>query len=310
MVPSYIDLYKKGELKKRIDEAWALLKSCVLCPRNCKVNRLIDEKGLCNTGKRAVVSSYGPHFGEESPLVGKRGSGTIFITWCSMRCIYCQNYSISQLGEGTETSNEDLAKMMLSLQEQGCHNINIVTPTHVVPQILSALEIAVERGLNIPLVYNTGGYDSVETLKIIDKVFDIYMPDMKYGDKTTAAKLSKVSNYPKINQDAVLEMHRQVGDLVLDGNGIAQRGLLIRHLVLPDNLAGTEKVLEFISKKISKNTYLNIMDQYNPHYKAFKKPQLNKRITSNEYNYALELAKRYGLNRLDSKRPISFIRLF
>lgn len=310
MVPSYIDLYKKGELKKRIDEAWALLKSCVLCPRNCKVNRLIDEKGLCNTGKRAVVSSYGPHFGEESPLVGKRGSGTIFITWCSMRCIYCQNYSISQLGEGTETSNEDLAKMMLSLQEQGCHNINIVTPTHVVPQILSALEMAIERGLNIPLVYNTGGYDSVETLKIIDKVFDIYMPDMKYGDKTTAAKLSKVSNYPKINQDAVLEMHRQVGDLVLDGNGIAQRGLLIRHLVLPENLAGTEKVLEFISKKISKNTYLNIMDQYNPHYKAFKKPQLNKRITSNEYNYALELAKRYGLNRLDSKRPISFIRLF
>ncbi|GAG72275.1 unnamed protein product [marine sediment metagenome] len=158
-----------------------------------------------------------------------------------MRCIYCQNYSISQLGEGTETSNEDLAKMMLSLQEQGCHNINIVTPTHVVPQILSALEMAIERGLNIPLVYNTGGYDSVETLKIIDKVFDIYMPDMKYGDKTTAAKLSKVSNYPKINQDAVLEMHRQVGDLVLDGNGIAQRGLLIRHLVLPENLAGTEK---------------------------------------------------------------------
>ncbi|GAG71818.1 unnamed protein product [marine sediment metagenome] len=274
------------------------------------VNRSINEKGLCNTGKRAVVSSYGPHFGEESPLVGKRGSGTIFITWCSMRCIYCQNYSISQLGEGTETSNEDLAKMMLSLQEQGCHNINIVTPTHVVPQILSALEMAIERGLNIPLVYNTGGYDSVETLKIIDKVFDIYMPDMKYGDKTTAAKLSKVSNYPKINQDAVLEMHRQVGDLVLDGNGIAQRGLLIRHLVLPENLAGTEKVLEFISKKISKNTYLNIMDQYNPHHKAFKKPPLNKRITSNEYNYALELARKYGLNRLDSKRPISFIRIF
>ncbi len=310
MIPSYIDLYKKGELKKRIDEARVLLKSCVLCPRNCKVNRLIDEKGLCNTGKRAVVSSYDPHFGEESPLVGRGGSGTIFITWCCMRCIYCQNYSISQLGEGTEASNKDIAKMMLSLQNQGCHNINIVTPTHVVPQILSALEMAIERGLNIPLVYNTGGYDSVETLKIIDKVFDIYMPDMKYGDKTTAAKLSKVSNYPKINQDAVLEMHRQVGDLVLDGNGIAQRGLLIRHLVLPDNLAGTEKVLEFISKKISKNTYLNIMDQYNPHYKAFKKPPLNKRIISNEYNYALKLAKKYGLNRLDSKKPISFIRLF
>ncbi|MBU2598000.1 MAG: radical SAM protein [Actinobacteria bacterium] len=310
MIPLYIDLYKKGELKKRIDEAWALLKSCVLCPRNCKVNRLIDEKGLCNTGKRVVVSSYGPHFGEESPLVGKRGSGTIFITWCCMRCIYCQNYSISQLGEGTETSNEDLAKMMLSLQNQGCHNINIVTPTHVVPQILSALEIAVGKGLNIPLVYNTGGYDSAETLKILNGIFDIYMPDMKYGDRTTAAKLSKISNYPKINQDAVLEMHRQVGDLVLDGNGIAQRGLLIRHLVLPDNLAGTEKVLEFIAKKISKNTYLNIMDQYNPHHKAFKKPPLNKRIISNEYNYALKLAKKYGLNRLDSKKPISFIRIF
>jgi len=310
LIPLYIDLYKKGELKKRIDEAWALLKSCVLCPRNCKVNRLIDEKGLCNTGKRVVVSSYGPHFGEESPLVGKRGSGTIFITWCCMRCIYCQNYSISQLGEGTETSNEDLAKMMLSLQNQGCHNINIVTPTHVVPQILSALEIAVGKGLNIPLVYNTGGYDSAETLKILNGIFDIYMPDMKYGDRTTAAKLSKISNYPKINQDAVLEMHRQVGDLVLDGNGIAQRGLLIRHLVLPDNLAGTEKVLEFIAKKISKNTYLNIMDQYNPHHKAFKKPPLNKRIISNEYNYALKLAKKYGLNRLDSKKPISFIRIF
>jgi len=310
LIPSYIDLYKKGELKKRTERAWALLKSCVLCPRNCKVNRLIDEKGLCNTGKRVVVSSYGPHFGEESPLVGRRGSGTIFITWCSMRCIYCQNYSISQLGEGTEVSNKDIAKMMLSLQKQGCHNINVVTPTHVVPQILSALEIAVEKGLNIPLVYNTGGYDSVETLKILNDIFDIYMPDMKYGDRTTAAKLSKISNYPKINQDAVLEMHKQVGDLVLDGNGIAQRGLLIRHLVLPDNLAGTEKVLEFIAKKISKNTYLNIMDQYNPHYKAFKKPPLNRRITSNEYNYALELAKRYGLNRLDSKRPVSFIRIF
>jgi putative pyruvate formate lyase activating enzyme len=215
-----------------------------------------------------MVSSYGPHFGEESPLVGKYGSGTIFFTNCNLRCLFCQNYSISQLGEGERVSKEELALMMLSLQARGCHNINLVSPTHVVPQILEALKIAVESGLHVPLVYNTGGYDSVETLSILDGIVDIYMPDMKYGDENIARELSGIENYPQVNKAAIREMHRQVGDLQTSQEGVAQRGLLVRHLVLPKGLAGTKDVVDFIAKEISANTYVNIMAQYHPCYKA------------------------------------------
>jgi len=251
-----------------------------------------------------MVSSYGPHFGEESPLVGKYGSGTIFFTNCNLRCLFCQNYSISQLGEGERVSKEELALMMLSLQARGCHNINLVSPTHVVPQILEALDIAVESGLHVPLVYNTGGYDSVETLSILDGIVDIYMPDMKYGDENIARELSGIENYPQVNKAAIREMHRQVGDLQTSQEGVAQRGLLVRHLVLPKGLAGTKDVVDFIAKEISPNTYVNIMAQYHPCYKAHEIPSLAVRISKAELREAVELAHQAGLSRLDQAQAI------
>jgi putative pyruvate formate lyase activating enzyme len=267
-VAAYLQLYLGGELKKRIEAAKSLLESCHLCPRRCSVNRLIGEQGKCRTSNEVIVASYGAHFGEEAPLVGKYGSGTIFFANCNLRCLFCQNYSISQLGEGEKTSKERLAYLMLSLQSKGCHNINLVSPTHVAPQILEALEIAIAKGLHLPLVYNTGGYDSVETLKLLDDIVDIYMPDMKYSNAEIAKQLSGVEDYPSINKAAVKEMYRQVGDLQIDDDGIAQRGLLVRHLVLPNGLAGTREVVNFLAKEISPNTYINIMDQYHPCYKA------------------------------------------
>ncbi|MBT9170025.1 MAG: hypothetical protein DDT18_00363 [Actinobacteria bacterium] len=302
MEASYLKTYRAGELSERIKQSWALLESCRLCPRNCAVNRLEDKRSVCRTGRKAVVSSYGPHFGEEPPLVGRRGSGTIFFTWCNLRCQYCQNYSISQLGEGEEVEDEKLAQMMLSLQAMGCHNINFVSPTHVVPQILSALSIAIKGGFRMPLVYNTGGYDSVETLQLLDGIFDIYMPDMKYSDEKVARELSGIKNYPQVNQDAVKEMHRQAGDLVVDEHGVAQRGIILRHLVLPQGLAGSEETFRFLAQEISKDTYLNIMDQYHPCYKAYDHPQLGCRITGEEYQEAIQLALHYGLRRLDARR--------
>lgn len=255
-----------------------------------------------------MVSSYGPHFGEEAPLVGQHGSGTIFFTNCNLNCLFCQNYTISQLGEGSPVTSQQLAMMMLSLQESGCHNINLVSPTHVVPFILEALEIAVSKGLNLPLVYNTGGYDSLETLRLLDGIIDIYMPDMKYSDEKIAQELSGVKNYPKTNRAAVKEMHRQVGDLKLDNRGIAQRGLLVRHLVLPHGLAGTEEIVRFIAQEISPNTYLNIMAQYHPAYKAFDHPRLAQPLPKHEFDQAIELAHRYGLHRLDKEQfPLRFI---
>ena len=253
-----------------------------------------------------MVSSYGPHFGEEAPLVGRHGSGTIFFTFCNLRCIFCQNYSISQLGEGSAVGSEELAKMMLSLQAKGCHNINLVSPTHVVPCILEALELAASGGLYLPLVYNTGGYDSVETLELLDGVVDIYMPDMKYSDEKTAERLSGIKGYPQVNQAAVKEMHRQVGDLQLDESGVAQRGLLVRHLVLPNRLAGTEEVVRFLAQEISTNTYLNIMAQYRPCYKAFDIPQLARPLNRQEFSEAIDLAHQQGLSRLD-KAPNSLL---
>lgn len=297
MEPSYLKLYKTGELSQRIERAYLKLKSCNICPRECKVDRTNDKKGKCLTGKNAVVSSYNPHFGEEPPLVGRYGSGTIFFTHCNLNCIYCQNYDISQYGMGYEVSDNELADMMLSLQRKGCHNINFVSPTHVVPQILKALFIAIQNGLKVPLVYNTGGYDSIETLKILDGVFDIYMPDMKYSDPEIGKELSGVKDYPRINQECLKEMYSQVGDLVIE-DGIAQRGLLIRHLVLPENLAGTEKICEFISKEISKESYVNIMSQYHPCYKAFDHSILRKSLRTSEFIDALSIARSSGLHRL------------
>jgi putative pyruvate formate lyase activating enzyme len=273
------------------------------------MNRLAGNVGKCCTPREALVSSYGPHFGEEAPLVGGHGSGTIFFTNCNLRCLFCQNYSISQLGEGHKVSKEELAYMMLSIQAKGCHNINLVSPTHVVPQILEALEIAVASGLHLPLVYNSGGYDSVETLRILDGIVDIYMPDMKYDNEETARELSGIENYPEINKAAIKEMYRQTGDLEVNEEGVAQRGLLVRHLVLPHGLAGTKGIVNFLSKEISRHTYVNIMDQYHPCYKAFQIPGLGRRISSTEFREALSLAREAGLSRLDKVHPIGILRV-
>lgn len=298
--PGYIKLYKSGELKKRVEKTVNLLKQCQICPRRCKVNRLENEKGICKVGRLPMVSSYNPHFGEESPLVGTQGSGTIFLTSCNLGCIFCQNYDISHLGEGYEISIEHFAKMMIELQNIGCHNINFVTPTHVVPQILKALPIAVEMGLKIPLVYNTGGYDIIETLMIIEGIFDIYMPDFKFTDSDIANRFCKARDYPEVATKAIKEMHRQVGDLVINNHGIAERGLIVRHLIMPNELAGTRKVMHFLANEISKNTYVNIMDQYHPCGLAHKYPEINRRITTEEFSNAINVAREEGLTRLDS----------
>jgi len=286
-----------------------MLEECCLCPRHCGVNRLADESGKCHITKQVVVSSYGPHFGEEAPLVGKHGSGTIFFTYCNLRCVFCQNYTISQSGEGSVTNREELARMMLSLQAKGCHNINLVSPTHVVPHILDALELAVSMGLYLPLVYNCGGYDSVKTLELLDGIVDIYMPDMKYSDEKIAERLSGIKDYPKVNKAAIREMYRQVGDLQIDEEGIAQRGLLVRHLVLPNRLAGTKEIVRFLAQKISTNTYLNIMAQYRPCYKAFDKPLLSRPVNRQELKEAIDLAHQQGLNRLDKHHLPLMLRL-
>ncbi|MCJ7743982.1 MAG: radical SAM protein [Dehalococcoidales bacterium] len=286
-----------------------ILRECRLCPRECRVDRLAGQKGKCQVTREVTVSSYSPHFGEEAPLVGRHGSGTIFFAYCNLKCVFCQNHTISQLGEGTEVTSDELAGMMLSLQTQGCHNINLVSPTHVVPHILAALEIAVRKGLSVPLVYNTGGYDSLETLRLLDGIVDIYMPDMKYSDARIAEQLSGIKDYPGANQAAVKEMHRQVGDLQMDEQGVAQRGLLVRHLVLPNRLAGTEEVVRFLSQEVSRDTYLNIMAQYHPCHKAFDLPRLSRRITDKEFSEAVDLAHRYGLNRLDRHTPSPLLRL-
>jgi len=306
---AYRELYRSGELEERVERAWAMLRSCELCPRRCQVDRLKGETGMCRTGSEAMVSSYGPHFGEEAPLVGLHGSGTIFFTHCNLRCVFCQNYTISQLGEGRVVSKGELARMMLSLQERGCHNINLVTPTHVVPQILEALKVAAGLGLSIPLVYNCGGYESLETLRLLDGIVDIYMPDMKYSDERNARRFSGVRDYPAVNRAAVKEMHRQVGDLQLDERGVAKRGLLVRHLVLPNGIAGTKGVVRFIAEEVSRNTYLNVMAQYYPAHRAFKIPALSRGLTKQEFAEAVSLAREHGLERLDGVRPRSLARL-
>lgn len=300
---TYLELFRSGELKTRVEEAHGMLEECHLCGRQCRANRLAGVKdAVCRTGEKALVSSFNPHFGEEAPLVGRHGSGTIFFTNCNLKCQFCQNYEISQLGHGREVEPEELASMMLHLQEQGCHNINFVSPTHVIPQIMAGLIIAVERGLRVPLVHNTGGYDSLEALRLLDGIVDIYMPDMKYADEEAGRKYSKVKDYPQVNQAGVKEMHRQVGDLVMDEQGIAQRGLLIRHLVLPNGLAGTAATVKFLAEKVSTQTYLNVMAQYRPAYKAREYPEIDRRPTAEELQNAVDLARKAGLTRLDERR--------
>lgn len=301
--PAYLQL-PPGELEKRAEKALNYLRSCVLCPRRCRVNRWGGALGVCRTGRWARVSSYGPHLGEEDVLRGWRGSGTIFFSRCNLRCQFCQNHEISQRDAGHEVSAAELAEIMLWLQEYGCHNINLVSPTHVVAQILEALVIAVRRGLRLPLVYNTGGYDSLLALCLLDGVIDIYMPDMKYADERIAYTYSLVRNYPRVNRAAVKEMHRQVGDLQIGEDGLARRGLLVRHLVLPNNLAGTRKIVRFLAHQISPHTYINIMAQYHPDYRADRYPLLNRRITPQEYQAAVQMAKEAGLYRLDRRQPL------
>lgn len=300
--PAYIKTYKKGLFTEKIKTAYEILSSCELCPRKCKIDRLSGQKGICKTGEKAYVSSFNPHFGEEQPLIGSNGSGTIFFTHCNLMCNFCQNYDISHLGHGEETSNEQLAGIMLHLQNAGCHNINFVTPSHVVPQILSAVEIAVKNGLSVPLVYNTGGYDRVETLEILDDVFDIYMPDFKFWNPEIAKAACNAEDYPEVVRKAIVEMHRQVGDLVTDESGIAQRGILLRHLVLPSGLAGTSEIMRFIARKISLNTYVNIMPQYRPCGRADEIKELSVYLSQKDYKMALEAAKEEGIERLDSRR--------
>jgi putative pyruvate formate lyase activating enzyme len=302
LYPSYLNLLDEDLLADRVVEAYRHLSICDVCAWECPVDRRAGKLGVCRTGELARISSYGPHFGEESPLSGTRGSGTIFFTRCNLRCQYCQNHDISQTDRGDEVEPESIAVMMLELQSRGCHNINFVSPSHVVPQILAAVLIAAQAGLRIPLVYNTGGYDSMGMLELLDGVIDIYMPDMKYSDPVVAKRYSRIPDYPQINQTAVKEMHRQVGDLSVDKDGIAVRGLLVRHLVLPDNLAGTDEVVRYLCERVSQNTYLNIMNQYHPAYKSHHYPALNRRLTDQEYQSAVEFAIAAGMTNLDQRK--------
>lgn len=297
MAASYRQLLITGELKERSRKARARLSCCDLCAHACRANRLQGAKGVCKAGDSVQVSSFGPHFGEESVLVGRAGSGTIFFTGCNLKCVFCQNWDISHLRQGQTVSTEELAEIMLALERTGCHNINLVTPTPYLPQILAALEIAAGQGLSLPIVYNCGGYESLTALELLDGIVDIYMPDIKFGDDVSALPLTGARNYFSAVKAAVAEMHRQVGDLQLDANGIAYRGLLVRHLVLPGNLAATEKVFDFIANEISRHTYINIMDQYYPAYQANKYPPLNRRLHYHEYKAAIETAKAAGLYR-------------
>lgn len=297
--PSYLRLSEAGRLKEMIEHLYYMLEDCTICPRKCKVNRLAGELGFCQVGKLPTVSSHAAHFGEERPLVGKGGSGTIFMTHCNLKCLYCQNYDISHLGQGRATELDKLAEYMLHLQMIGCHNINFVTPTHVIPQIVAAVDLAIDKGLRLPLVYNCGGYESEKTLKLIEGVFDIYMPDIKYADADIARKLSEAEDYPDIVKKAVQEIHRQVGDLIINEKGVTTRGLLVRHLVLPGDLAGSKEVLGFLADKISKNTYLNIMDQYRPSFKANSYPPLNRPIKRQEFQKAVRMAIECGLKRIE-----------
>jgi len=296
-VPCYLETYASGELDARIELLTAILSECTLCPRACRVNRTRGELGYCNAGYRLQVSGVHPHYGEEDVLVGTGGSGTIFMTHCNLGCLFCQNYEISHLGIGQLITEEEFAASMLRLQELGCHNINFVSPTHYTPQIVRALRIAIEQGLRIPLVYNCGGYESSRTIELLEGIVDIYMPDIKYSDPEVAKRYSNAPDYFEVCKAAVKEMHRQVGDLTVDERGIAVRGLLIRHLVLPNGLAGSSAVMKFIATELSTESYVNIMLQYRPMFRASEYRELNRGITLREYQDAVKCAKQWGLHR-------------
>ncbi|MBN1106492.1 MAG: radical SAM protein [Deltaproteobacteria bacterium] len=305
--PSYLNLYRAGRLRERADLALRLMKSCSLCPRECRVNRLEGEMGFCETGRRARVASYNAHFGEEAPLVGSRGSGTIFISSCNLLCSFCQNYDISHGNEGVEVEPEQMAAMMIRLSQSGCHNINVVTPTHVVPQLLEALLCAVPQGLSIPLVYNSSGYDKRETLALLEGVFDIYMPDFKFWDGKWAERYCRAPDYGEVAVRAIREMHRQVGDLVVDDRGIAARGLLLRHLVMPHGIGGTREIMRFLAEEISPDTYVNVMDQYRPCGEASRDEFINRGLTAREFRDATDAAREAGLRRLDPRDRIRLV---
>ena len=308
--PAYLALYRSGELQRRVQTAVAGLADCCACPRDCGVNRLEDKTAVCKTGRYAIVSSYFPHFGEEDPLRGWNGSGTIFFSMCNLRCVFCQNFDISQVKSGLETPPERLAQMMLELQHLGCHNINFVTPEHVVPQVLEGLLVAVEHGLRLPIVYNTSAYDAMESLHLLDGVVDIYMPDFKMWDERLSLRYLKAKDYPQAARQAFKEMHRQVGVLKMDENGLAKRGVLVRHLVMPDGLAGTADIMHFLAEELSPDTYVNIMDQYHPAGKVSagtisgrKYEEINRRTTSSEVQQARKEAEKAHLWRFDQRQP-------
>jgi len=295
MAPAYISLFESGELRRRVDTAFQMLKACTVCPRKCRTTRLSGGIGACSAGLEIHVSSIGPHFGEEPPLTGTSGSGTVFFSHCNLHCLFCQNHQISQQGIGNEISYEDLADQYVELQELGCHNINLVSPTTWGPQIMKTVLLACERGLRIPLVYNSGGYDSFDMLRLFEGVVDIYLPDMKYGNSKSAAQLSGIQNYVIHNQACVREMFRQVGLLRLDENGIAQRGLIVRHLVLPNDKADSREVFRFLADELSEYIAVSLMSQYSPQYRAHSIPELNRPITRKEYETALRWFHESGL---------------
>lgn len=299
--PAYIKTFESGVLQQKVQQALKLLTSCTVCPHDCRVNRLQDEYAVCRTGRQAKVSSYFPHFGEEHCLRGWKGSGTIFFSNCNLKCVFCQNYDISQLGQGKLVSPNELAQMMLKLQAQGCHNINMVTPEHVVPQILEALHLAARNGLRLPIVYNTSAYDSLDSLQLLDGVVDIYMPDFKFWHASQARRLVKAEDYPETAKRVIKEMHRQVGDLVINKDGLAERGVLLRHLVIPGDLAGTCAILQWIATELSSNTFVNIMEQYRPAYKSSRYPEIHRSLAGSEFQQALTIARDAGLKRLDHK---------
>jgi len=302
--PSYLALHESGELVRRAEEAVRSLASCAVCPRNCRVNRLEDEARVCHTGRLARVSSYFPHLGEEDCLRGWNGSGTIFFSFCNLKCVFCQNHDVSQAGEGVEVAPRELAAIMLDLQRVGCHNINFVTPEHVVPQILEALPLAVEAGLRLPIVYNTSSYDGVESLAWLDGVVDVYMPDFKLWEKRSALRLLKAKDYPEVARRVIREMHRQVGPLQIDERGLARRGVLVRHLVMPGLLEESAKIFRFLSRELSPDTYVNVMGQYRPEFQTVKYPEIHRRPNAEEMCAARRLFHEAGLHRIDDRGPI------
>jgi len=300
--PAYVRLAESGELAHRAKALYSLFRSCQLCPRQCRINRLKGETGVCGAASRVKVASAHPHFGEETPLVGRHGSGTIFFSHCNLLCAYCQNWQISHGGDGALLSDEGLGRIMLLLQNLGCHNINLVTPTHCTPNIVQALRSAVALGLRIPLVYNCGCYESLEVLRLLDGMVDIYMPVFKYANGAMAKQYSAgAKDYPEVAMAAITEMYRQVGNLTVDEGGIALRGLIIRHLVLPNNIAGTEKVLSFVGEKLSPHTYVNLMSQYQPEHRAHQYSELSQRITGAQYRQAIEWARQAGLTNFQTQ---------